>query len=139
LQTVVAGPAIGAFGPAVVLSVLPLAQAVGISVLAASPSLTSLMIVQVISGSSTHGLTRPARELLFTVLSRDDRYRAKHAIDTIAYRFGDVASSWLFKGLILLGGSAALVGTTIPLVALWLGLAVALGIGFRRRARTEAA
>jgi AAA family ATP:ADP antiporter len=138
LQTVVAGPAIGAFGPAVVLCVLPLAQAAGISVLAASPSLTALMTVQVISQSATHGLTRPARELLFTVLSRDDRYRAKHAIDTIAFRFGDVASSWLFKGLLALGGITALVGATIPLVALWLGIAAALGIGFRRRAPKEA-
>jgi len=138
LQTLCAGPALGWFGPAVVLAVLPLAQAAGISVLAAAPSLTSLAIVQVIGRSATHGLTRPARELLFTVVSRDDKYRAKHAIDTIGYRLGDVTSGWLYKGLLAIGvGSGALVGAAVPLVATWLGLAFVLGAGFRRRIPKE--
>jgi AAA family ATP:ADP antiporter len=134
LQTLIAAPALGRFGPAVVLAVLPIAQAVGVSVLAAAPSLTALAVVQVIGRASTHGLTRPARELLFTVLDRDDKYRAKNAIDTIAYRFGDVGASWLYQGLAVLGtGGAALVGVTLPLAAIWLALAVVLGAGFRRR------
>jgi AAA family ATP:ADP antiporter len=138
LQTVLAAPAIGRFGPGIVLAVLPLAQLAGISVLAVAPSLTVLAIVQVISRSVTHGLTRPARELLFTVVSRDDKYRAKHAIDTIGYRLGDLASSWLYKGLHAIGaGGGALVGATIPLVALWLGCAFVLGAGFRRRVPKE--
>jgi len=137
LQTLVAAPAIGRFGPGIVLAALPLAQAAGISVLAAAPSLTALAIVQVISRSATHGLTRPARELLFTVVSRDDKYRAKHAIDTIAYRLGDVAASWLQKGLVALAGAGALVGAAIPLVAVWLGFAFVLGAGFRRRVTKE--
>jgi AAA family ATP:ADP antiporter len=138
LQTVIAAPAIAWFGPAVVLAVLPLAQAAGISVLAAAPSLTALAIVQVIGRSATHGLSRPARELLFTVVSRDDKYRAKHAIDTIGYRLGDAASSWLYTGLVAISaGGGALVGAAIPLVGIWLGLAFVLGTGFRRRVTKE--
>jgi AAA family ATP:ADP antiporter len=137
LQTLVARPALGRFGPGVVLAVLPLAQLAGISVLAAAPSLASLAVVQVVSRATTHGLTRPARELLFTVVSRDDKYRAKHAIDTIAYRFGDVAASWLKVGLVAIGGTGALVGAAIPLVAIWLGFATFLGAGFRRRVTKE--
>jgi AAA family ATP:ADP antiporter len=137
LQTLIARPALGALGPGVVLAVLPLAQLAGISVLAAAPSLTALAFAQVISRSATHGLTRPARELLFTVVSRDDKYRAKNAIDTIGYRFGDVAAGWLNTGLIALGGSIALVGAAVPLVAIWLVLAAILGAGFRRRAPKE--
>jgi AAA family ATP:ADP antiporter len=138
LQTALAAPAIGRFGPGIVLAVLPLAQLAGISVLAVAPSLTVLAIVQVISRSVTHGLTRPARELLFTVVSRDDKYRAKHAIDTIGYRLGDLASSWLYKGLVAISaGGGALVGATIALVALWLGCAFVLGAGFRRRVTKE--
>ena len=137
LQTVVAAPALGRFGPGIVLAVLPLAQAAGISVLTAAPSLTALAIVQVISRSATHGLTRPARELLFTVISRDDKYRAKNAIDTIGYRLGDAASSWLDKGLVALSaGSGVLIGS-IPVIAIWLGLAALLGVGFRRRVTKE--
>jgi AAA family ATP:ADP antiporter len=139
LQTVVVGPALGRFGPAVVLCVLPLMQVITISVVTLAPSLTTLAIMTVLAKSPTHGLIRPARELLFTVVSRDDKYRAKHAIDTIGYRFGDVASAWARTGivdgapLIGLGAAPALVGVTVALVACWLTLAVALGVGFRHR------
>jgi AAA family ATP:ADP antiporter len=138
LQTVVARPALGRFGPGIVLAVLPLAQLAGISVISVAPSLTALAIVQVVGRASTHGLTRPARELLFTVVSRDDKYRAKHAIDTIAYRLGDVISGWLYSGLEALGiGGAALIGAAVPLVAIWLGFSAILGVGFRRRVAPE--
>jgi AAA family ATP:ADP antiporter len=137
LQTVLVRPALGWFGPGVVLAVLPLTQLVGLSALVLAPSLGALMIVQVISRSATHGLTRPARELLFTVVSRDDKYRAKNAIDTIAYRFGDLASSWLNAGLIAIGGGLALIGAAVPLVAIWLGCAAFLGAGFRRRVTAD--
>ena len=139
LQTGVAGPAIRRFGPGVVLAVLPIAQLVGISVLSLAPSLAALAILQVIGKSATHGLTRPARELLFTVVSRDEKYRAKHAIDTIGYRLGDFASSWLYKGLLAIGaGTSVLVGAAIPLAAIWLALATTLGVGFRRRVTERA-
>ncbi len=137
LQTLIARPALGKFGPGIVLAVLPLAQLTGLSMLAAAPSLTVLAVAQVIGRATTHGLTRPARELLFTVVSRDEKYRAKNAIDTIGYRFGDVASSWLQKGLALAGGATALVGVAVPLAAIWLGFAFMLGAGFRRRVTKE--
>jgi ATP:ADP antiporter, AAA family len=140
LQVAIAGPAIGWLGPGAVLAALPLAQLAGISALAIAPSLTALAVAQVATRAATHGLTRPARELLFTVVSRDDKYRAKHAIDTVAYRLGDVASSWLYKGLLALGvGSGAVVGAAIPLVAIWLACAALLGAGFRRRLTQEPA
>jgi AAA family ATP:ADP antiporter len=132
LQLVVAGPAIRWFGPGLVLAVLPIVQAVGLTVAAVSPSLRSISVVQVIGKSATHGLTRPARELLFTVVSRDDKYRAKNAIDTIGYRLGDLGSAWLNKALAALG-SGVLAIATIPLVAIWLAIATIVGIGFRRR------
>jgi AAA family ATP:ADP antiporter len=138
LQSLVAGPAIRWLGPGIVLAVLPIAQAAGLSVVALAPSLTALAVVQVIGKSATHGLTRPARELLFTVITRDEKYRAKNAIDTIGYRIGDLGSSWLNKGLAALG-SGALALATIPLVAIWLGLAAIIGLGFRRRVTQHAA
>jgi AAA family ATP:ADP antiporter len=134
LQTLVAGTAIRWLGPGLVLAVLPIAQAVGLSIVALAPSLTALAIVQVIGKSTTHGLTRPARELLFTVVTRDEKYRGKNAIDTVGVRMGDLASSWLNKGLAALGAGALAVAT-IPLVAIWLALAAAIGVGFRRRVR----
>jgi AAA family ATP:ADP antiporter len=139
LQAVLVRPALGWLGPGMVLVVLPLVQIAGISELVTAPTLGMLMIVQVISRSATHGLTRPSRELLFTVVSRDDKYRAKHAIDTLGYRLGDLASSWLYTGLraISSGAGGALIAASMALVAIWLGLATALGIGFRRRVTKE--
>jgi AAA family ATP:ADP antiporter len=136
-QTVLVRPALGWFGPGIVLAVLPITQLVGISVLVAAPSLTALLVVQVIGRGATHGLTRPARELLFTVVSRDDKYRAKNAIDTIAYRFGDLAASWINAALLAIGGGLALIGAAAPLVAIWLACAAYLGVGFRRRVTQE--
>jgi AAA family ATP:ADP antiporter len=129
-----AGPLLAWLGPGVVLLALPLAQSIGITALATSPSLSTLMYVLIATRTAMHGLTRPARELLFTVVDRDDKYRAKNAIDTVVYRFGDFSSSWLHLGLVSLGaGSIALVAATLPIAAVWMALATALGIGFRRR------
>lgn len=134
VQTVVAGRLLGWFGPGLVLCLLPLSQGIGISLLAIAPSITVLAIVQIVSRTLTHGVTRPARELLFTVVDREDKYHAKNMIDLVGYRFGDFGSAWLHKGLVALGaGSAALAVAAVPLVAIWIGLAVALGVGFRRR------
>jgi AAA family ATP:ADP antiporter len=136
-QTLLAAPLLTRLGPGVVLAALPLAQGLGITALATAPSIAVLTLAMVATRTATHGLTRPARELLFTVVDRDDKYRAKNAIDTVVYRFGDFSSSWLYLGLVSLGaGSAALVAAAVPLVALWLALAAALGIGFRRRLPT---
>jgi AAA family ATP:ADP antiporter len=135
VQLVLAGPLIAWVGPGIVLLVLPIAQAAGITTLALAPSLTALAIAQVITRTATHGLTRPARELLFTVVDRDAKYHAKNAIDTIAYRLGDFGSSWLHQGLLAIGaGSAAVAVAALPLVLGWVSLAFVLGAGFRRRA-----
>lgn len=139
VQLVFAGPLITWLGPGLVLLVLPIAQAVGITALAVAPSLTVLAVAMTVSRTATHGLTRPARELLFTVVDRDSKYHAKNAIDTVAYRLGDFGSSWLHTGLVALGaGSAAVVLASVPLVLVWVTLATVLGAGFRRRAKETA-
>ncbi len=135
-QTVLAPVLLARLGPGLVLLVLPLAQGIGITALATAPSIAVLMAAQIATRTATHGLTRPARELLFTVVSRDDKYRAKNAIDTVVYRLGDFGSAWLYRGLVSIGaGSPALIAATPALVAVWIALATALGIGFRRRRR----
>jgi ATP:ADP antiporter, AAA family len=63
-------------------------------------------------------------------MHRDDKYRAKNAIDTVGYRFGDVGSVWLGEALGATGAAIA----AVPLVAGWLALAVVLGKGFRKEA-----
>lgn len=130
VQTLVAAPLLRKFGPGIVLCILPLAQLAGVSSLVAAPSLTALALVMVVTRTATHGLTRPSRELLFTVVSRDDKYRAKNVIDTMVYRFGDWAASWIALAGV---GSIVMILATVPLVIAWTALATVLGIGFKRR------
>jgi AAA family ATP:ADP antiporter len=134
MQSVFTGPLLSWLGPGLVLCILPLSQGIGISLIAVAPSLTVLVAVQVVSRTATHGLTRPARELLFTVVDREDKYHAKNLLDIAGYRFGDFSSSWLHTGLVALGaGSAALAVAALPLTVMWIGLATVLGLGFRQR------
>ncbi|MFT3693393.1 MAG: MFS transporter [Kofleriaceae bacterium] len=132
LQVAVARPLISRLGPGLVLCILPLIQVTGLVILVGSPSLDALMIVLAIGRGATHGLTRPARELLFTVISRADKYRAKNAIDTVGYRLGDFGASWLGKGLAA-AANTALVGGVAVLGGIWIVLAVLLGRGFKAR------
>lgn len=138
VQVVIAGPLIGWFGPGVVLCVLPIVQVTGLISIVAAPSLALLMVVLVVGKTATHGLTRPSRELLFTVISREDKYRAKNAIDTVGYRLGDFSGAWLGEGLAA-AASAALVGGVAVLGVVWIGLATLLGAGFRRRVEPTSA
>jgi ATP:ADP antiporter, AAA family len=135
LQTFVTTRLLGWLGAAAVLAILPVVQGVGLTALAIAPTLGVLAIVQVAGRSITHGIARPARELLFTVVARAEKYKAKSVIDTLVFRFGDVASSWLRQGLIALGlAGAGLVGAATPFTAVWLTTAIGLGLAYRRRA-----
>jgi AAA family ATP:ADP antiporter len=138
LQTLFAAPLIKRFGPGRVLCVLPIVQLVGLAVLVGRPDLDSVFVVLVAGAAATHGLTRPARELLFTVIHRDDKYRAKNVIDTVGYRLGDTVSGFLGQGLGEVSGGL-LVGVAGALAVGWIALASLLGTGFdRARAPTGA-
>lgn len=138
VQTLIAGPLLRRFGPGIVLAVLPLAQLgsqIALGVTGQGAALTVLSIAMITTRTVQHGLTRPARELLFTVVEREDKYHAKNVVDTIVYRFGDVGSGWLYSGLTsLAAGAGTLAIASAPLTAAWLALAVVLGSRFRRRA-----
>ena len=100
--------------------------------------LTSLARVVVIDGPVESGFeSLDFAEVRSALMDYVEKYRAKHAIDTIAYRFGDVAASWLNTALIAIAGGWALIGAAVPLAAVWLGLAAVLGAGFRRRVTKE--
>jgi AAA family ATP:ADP antiporter len=73
-------------------------------------------------------VAKPARELLYTVVDREDKYKAKNFIDTFVYRAGDQLAAWSYTGMIAAGLSmAALSFVMVPIAGLWLGLAVWLG------------
>lgn len=118
-------------GVGIVLAILPFAQGIGAFVLDQWPTLTVAIAVSAGGRAITHALSRPGRELLFTAVPREDKYKAKNVIDTLIYRFGDFGSAWLFHGLKIAGIAATAVA--VPLAGVWVVLAIGLGIGYRRR------
>ena len=84
-------------------------------------------------------IIRPARETLFTVVPRDDKYKSKAFIDTFVYRGGDVVGAQVEGLLGRLGmGLAALVALTVPLAIVWGALALWLGRAQHRRITRDA-
>ena len=114
---------------------LPAATILGFGVLAVAPTVGVLAVFQVLRRAGDYAIARPTREILFTVVPREDRYKTKSFIDTVVYRFGDQVGAWTVAGFVGFGaGEAALVA--IPVAAVWLVNALWLG---RRQGVLEAA
>ncbi len=113
------------FGMPVTLALVPVFIAAGLLILAFAPILTVVLALQVARRAGNYGITRPAREMLFTVVDRETRFKAKPVIDIAVYRGGDAASSIAFAGLtdgLGLGlGAMAAVGAGIAAVWAYVG------------------
>ena len=110
----------------------------GMLVLAATPMVAVVITVQVVRRVGNYAISRPAREMLFTAVDREARFKAKPVIDIVIYRGGDMLNAWAFtaltQGLGIGLAGAALVGAGIA--ALWAATGVYLGRTFDRRKRT---
>ncbi|MEJ2061069.1 MAG: MFS transporter [Gammaproteobacteria bacterium] len=127
--------AVTRFGLPATLALIPGMLMLGFGLLAAAPVLGVLVGVQITRRAGNYAFTRPAREMLFTVVSREEKYRAKNVIDTLVYRGGDAASAWVFAVLSGLGLSlGALALVAIPLAGVWLWVGWWLGQQRERRA-----
>ena len=125
------------FGMRALLAAVPLIMMAGYAIFALAPVFTVLVVVYAVRRVADYAITRPCRDSLFTVVSREEKYQAKGLIDTFAYRGGDALSGSLYKALTGgLGASPATIGWLgVGISALWTVLALALGQAFQRRAR----
>jgi AAA family ATP:ADP antiporter len=125
LQTVVTGRLMARFGLGVVLGVAPLLTVLGFLGLALVPTMLMLIGFRSLRGASHYAFERPGREVLFTSVDRETKYKSKGFIDTVVYRGSDSVSSWMYTGLDKLGlGSPALALVAVPVAALWLAVSV---------------
>jgi len=139
LQLLVTGHIMRRLGVAVAMALLPLTVALGFAGLVLSGSFVALVLLEASYRAVQRGITRPARETLFTVVSRRDRYKSKAVIDTFVYRTGDVVGAWTEGLLGRLGGGVPLLATlVIPTAVAWAGLAVWLAREQKRRAEAQA-
>ncbi|MBT8090496.1 MAG: MFS transporter [Gammaproteobacteria bacterium] len=137
----VTGRIVDKLGMPVGLALMPVLVCIGMLILAFAPVLTVLLALQVIRRGGNYGLTRPAREMLYTHVSKEDRFKTKPVIDIVVYRGGDAMSGSLFAILtdkIGLGLAAvALVGSAIAASWAWVG--TRLGRAFdARKSDTDA-
>ncbi len=110
------------------LALVPLVLCVGFLGLAFAPVLAILVVVQVIRRAGNYAIMRPAREMLYVVLDRESKYKAKNFNDTVVYRGGDAIAAWLYAGLRSLGLSLSHIALiAVPLAAIWAALAYRLG------------
>ena len=124
-QILLTGRLIGWLGLVVTLCALPFFSVVGFAALAASPGVGMFVCVQVVRRVSNFALARPTREVLFTSVPREDRYKAKNFIDTVVYRSGDQVGSWAYAGLIALGLSmTGIAMVAVPVSIVWLVLSI---------------
>ncbi len=115
-------------GVGLALAAIPAAVAIGFGALGLYPTMATLVVVQVVYRAGRYGVTKPAREVLFTVVSREEKYKSKAFIDAAVYRGGDLASGWIYAGLTGLGlslGAIALFAAPIALVWAILGWKIA--------------
>ncbi|MGH7711912.1 MAG: NTP/NDP exchange transporter [Gemmatimonadaceae bacterium] len=135
-QMFLTGRIVKLLGVSITLTLLPALSVLGFLALAAFPVIAVLVTFQVLRRAGEYAVARPTRELLYIVVPREDKYKAKNLIDTFVYRAGDQLAAWSMAGLTLAG--LAMAGTALvaaPLAGLWLVIGWWLGRQQEAKAR----
>jgi AAA family ATP:ADP antiporter len=115
-------------GLGLALALLPIISILGFGGLALLPAFGTVAVFTVLRRGGNFAITNPAMEVLFTVVRREDKYKAKNVIETFVYRGGDQIGAWAYKGLTGLGlGLVGISSVAVPLSMIWLGLGLWLG------------
>jgi AAA family ATP:ADP antiporter len=138
LQVYLAARIIKHLGVGFCLAILPLIAGLGFVWLGIMPVLWVLMIQQIVDRGVRYGLAKPAREVLWTVVSREEKYKSKAFLDAAVYRGGDLVSGWIYAGLAAAGLAAGAIAlTAAPLALLWAAVGLSLGRKQEVRAREQ--
>jgi ATP:ADP antiporter, AAA family len=135
VQVFATGQLLRRFGTGVSAAALPAVYVIGFLVVFVAPTLTVVLVVQVVQRWMHFAVANPARQVFYTVLGREEKYKAKNLIDVVVYRGSDSLYGWVFDGLQAVGmklGAIALVAA--PVAAVWFILSAILGRAQERRA-----
>ncbi len=128
VQLTLTGRILTRWGAGPALATLALVTMAGFAAIALAPVLLAVIGFQVLKRATEFALANPARETLFTVVTREQKYKAKSFIDTAVFRGGDAASGWVYTGLRGLGMEVAAISwVAVPIAALWAVLLLHLG------------
>ncbi|MDF0643904.1 MAG: MFS transporter [Nitrospira sp.] len=133
-QLFITGQLIGRLGLAAALVALPLASAAGFALIGTAPLLVLYALFTVVRRVGEYAVSKPAREVLFTVVTREEKYKAKNFIDTAVSRGGDAVTGWVVNGVKALGISAAQISwMLVPIACCWAWLGWSLARQEERR------
>jgi len=134
-QILITGRVIKRFGVAPAAAALPTVYVIGFGALAFVSNLAAVVTVQVIQRSTNFALSNPARHILFTVVAREEKYKAKNMIDVVVYRGSDALWGAVFGAAQAIGLQiAAIAACALPVALGWFVLSVALGRTQEQRA-----
>jgi len=134
-QIFATGQLLKRFGTGLTAAALPAIYIVGFLAVFAAPTLSVVLVVQVAQRWFHFSVATPARQVFYTVLGREEKYKAKNLIDVVVYRGSDALYGWVYDSLQALGlkiGAIALV--LVPVAAIWVVVSAALGRAQERRA-----
>src|SRR6476620_10230238 len=139
IQVFLTGRLMKWFGVGITLVLMPLLSGVGFAAIGFAPILTVLATFQILRRATGLALLRLARDVLFTVLRREDKYKAKSLIDTFGYRLGDITGAWSYPLMRWFGlGLVGISWVAVPIGAIWCALSIWLGRKQRALADAQA-
>jgi ATP:ADP antiporter, AAA family len=116
------------FGVTASLALSPVIMVAACFAIIIAPSLMMVQTARALQRISQYAIARPSREVLFTVIDQQSKYKAKNVIDTVVYRFGDLTAAWMQAGLRVGGfGLVGAVALGVGVSAAWGFVAIALG------------
>jgi AAA family ATP:ADP antiporter len=128
IQIFLTGRLLKWLGVGMTLALLPVISLIGFLWMGIMPVLSLLVVFQTLRRAGNYAVSRPAREVLFTVLRREDKYKAKSFMDTFVYRAGDQIGAWSYPVLKWFGlGLTGISFVAVPLAAIWCVLSLWLG------------
>lgn len=136
-QMIVVRHVVGRLGIGISLAIMPIISIVGFAVLAVNPTLAAVALLTIVRRGVGFGLTKPTTDMLYSVVTPEEKYKTKNFIDTAIYRAGDLVGTWSVRGLMSGFGLAvaAVSWLMVPFAAIWTLVAIWLGRDYKRRAK----
>jgi len=128
---------VGRLGIGISLALMPIISIIGFAVLAVNPTLLAVAILTIARRGLGFGVMKPSTDMLYSVVTPEEKYKTKNFIDTAIYRAGDLVGTWSVRGLMSgLGmGLAAVSWVMVPFAVFWSLISVWLGYDYKRRAK----
>ncbi len=124
------------FGIGRSLALMPIVSVAGFAILALEPTLAVVAVLTVVRRALGFGFSKPSTDMLYSVVTPEEKYKTKNFIDTAVYRGGDVVGTWTIRLMHALGlGIAGISFVMLPFAILWAAVALWLGRDYRRQAK----